>query len=104
VKEAVMTGERRNHEATIKARVALAALKGDKTLAQLATRLQVHHSQMLAWKQQLLKHCEELFSREGRTEPEADGKALHARIGQLTMENDFLSGALGRGSAPSAKR
>lgn len=99
-----MAGKRRNHGAAFKAKVALAALKGDKTLAQLATQFQVHQSQILAWKQQLLKRSEELFAREGRTQPEADVKVLHAKIGQLTMENDFLSGALGRVSGPSAKR
>jgi transposase-like protein len=90
-----MAGKRRNHGA---------ALKGDKTLAQLAAQFQVHQSQILAWKQQLLKRSEELFAREARVQPEADVKALHAKIGQLTMENDFLSSALGRVSGPSAKR
>jgi transposase-like protein len=99
-----MTGKRRNHGATFKAKVALAALKGDKTLAELATQFQVHQSQILDWKQRLVERADELFAREGRVEPETDIKALHAKIGQLAMENDFLSGALGRVSAPSAKR
>jgi transposase-like protein len=99
-----MTGKRRNHGAAFKAKVALAALKGDKTLAKLATQFQVHQSQILDWKQRLVERADELFAREGRVEPETDIKALHAKIGQLAMENDFLSGALGRVSAPSAKR
>jgi transposase-like protein len=99
-----MTGKRRNHGAAFKAKVALAALKGDKTLAELATQFQVHQSQILDWKQRLVERADELFAREGRVEPETDIKALHAKIGQLAMENDFLSGALGRVSAPSAKR
>ena len=99
-----MTGKRRNHGATFKAKVALAALKGEKTLAELATQFQVHQSQILDWKQRLVERADELFAREGRVEPETDIKALHAKIGQLAMENDFLSGALGRVSAPSAKR
>lgn len=99
-----MTGKRRNHGASFKAKVALAALKGDKTLAELATQFQVHQSQILDWKQRLVERADELFAREGRVEPETDIKALHAKIGQLAMENDFLSGALGRVSAASAKR
>jgi transposase-like protein len=99
-----MTGKRRNHGAAFKAKVALAALKGEKTLAELATQFQVHQSQILDWKQRLVERADELFAREGRVEPETDIKALHAKIGQLAMENDFLSGALGRVSAPSAKR
>ena len=58
----------------------------------------------LDWKQRLVERADELFAREGRVEPETDIKALHAKIGQLSMENDFLSGALGRIGEPSAKR
>ena len=99
-----MTGKRRNHGAAFKAKVALAALRGDKTLAQLAAQFQVHQSQIVAWKQQLVGRADELFARGAAAEPEADVKALHAKIGQLAMENDFLSSALGRVSAPSVKR
>jgi transposase-like protein len=99
-----MAKKRRTHGASFKAKVAIAALKGDKTLAELATQFQVHQSQVLAWKQQLTSRADELFVRGGQAEPEADVKALHAKIGQLAMENDFLAGALGRVSGPSAKR
>ncbi|WP_316157924.1 IS3 family transposase [Cupriavidus sp. BIC8F] len=83
---------RRTHSAAFKAKVALAALKGDKTLAELAQQYDVHPSQITDWKQQLVEHAVELFGG-GKTvasEPPVDLKALHAKIGQLTLENDFL--------------
>jgi transposase-like protein len=83
-----MATQRRTHGATCIAEVTLAAVKGDKTLAELATQFQVHQSQVLAWKQRLIGRADELFVRGGQAEPEADVKALHAKIGQLAKEND----------------
>ena len=96
---------RRNHSPAFKAKVALAALKGDETLGQLANRFDVHPNQITLWKGQLLEHAAEVFSGSGeRAEPGPDLKSLHAKIGQLALENDFLAGALGRDRGPSAKR
>ena len=95
---------RRNHGATFKAQVALAAVKGDKTLAELAEQFSVHPTQITEWKQQLLTRAADVF---GGTKPTADTpdlKTLHAKIGQLALENDFLEGALTKAGLLSAKR
>jgi len=97
---------RRNHTAAFKAKVALAAVKGEKTLAQLAQLFDVHPNQITAWKAQLLEGASEVFG-SGQPRAEAasvDVKTLHAKIGELTLENDFLSGALGKAGLLSAKR
>jgi len=96
---------RRNHTPGFKARVALAAVKGEKTLAELAQQFDVHANQITQWKAQLLEGAAGLFDgRGGRVEPAIDLKALHAKIGELTLENDFLEGALGKVGLLSAKR
>jgi transposase len=96
---------RRNHSAAFKAKVALAAIKGEETLAQLATRFDLHPNQIVQWKNQLLERAADVFNGAGSaTEPGPDIKTLHAKIGQLALENDFLAGALGREPGSSAKR
>jgi len=96
---------RRNHSAAFKAKVALAAIKGEETLGQLATRFDVHPNQITQWKGQLLERAADVFDSAGSaTEPGPDIKSLHAKIGQLALENDFLAGALGRIPGSSAKR
>jgi transposase len=90
-----MKRPRRNHAPGFKAKVALAALKGDKTLPELAQQFDVHPNQITQWKAQLLERAAEIFSIE-REAAGPDVKALHAKIGQLAMENDFLAYALGR--------
>jgi transposase len=98
---------RRNHSAGFKAKVALAAIKGEKTLAELAQLYDVHSTQITAWKAQLLEGAAGLFgsgSAARETAPAVDLKALHAKIGELTLENDFLAGALGKAGLLSAKR
>ncbi len=99
-----MKRTRRNHGATFKAQVAVAAIKGDKTLTELAEQFSVHPTQITEWKQQLLARAAEVF---GGTKPTADTpdlKTLHAKIGQLTLETDFLEGALTKAGLLSAKR
>ena len=95
---------RRNHAPAFKAKVALDALKGEQTLVELSQRYQVHPNQITEWKRQLLEHAEDVFSKGKRVDQGPSVKDLHAKIGQLSMENDFLSVALGRIDEPSAKR
>lgn len=95
---------RRNHGSAFKAKVALEAIKEQQTLVELAERFQVHPNQIAQWKKQLLERAEEVFSKEKPAHPSSDVRELHAKIGQLAMENDFLSVALGRMAEPSAKR
>lgn len=96
---------RRNHSSAFKANVALEAIKGEQTLSELADRFQVHPNQIIEWKKKLLAGAEEVFENGKRHQAqEADVKELHAKIGQLTVENDFLSSALGRINDRSAKR
>jgi transposase-like protein len=97
---------RRNHTPAFKAKVALAAVKGEKTLSELAELFDVHPNQITAWKAQLLEGAADVFG-SGASSAEAapvDLKALHAKIGELTLENDFLEGALGKAGLLSAKR
>ena len=95
---------RRNHTAAYKAKVALAAVKGEKTLAELAQLFDVHPNQITQWKAQLLEGATGVFGAEARTEPPVDLKSLHAKIGELTLENDFLEGALSKAGLLSGKR
>jgi transposase len=98
---------RRNHTPAFKAKVALSAIKGEKTLSELAQLFDVHPNQITQWKAQLQEGASEVFcsGSTGPTTPTVDMKALHAKIGELTLENDFLEGALGKaGLLPSAKR
>jgi transposase len=100
-----MKRPRRNHAPVFKAKVALAALKGDKTLAELAQQFDVHPNQITQWKSQLLERALELFTTAAERQAAGpDVKALHAKIGQLAMENDFWAGALGRLPDASGKR
>ena len=95
---------RRNHSGAFKAKVALAAIRGEKTLAELAQQFDVHPNQITAWRAQLLDGAAEVFGGGALAAPAVDVKELHAKIGQLTLENDFLSGALGKAGMTSAKR
>lgn len=95
---------RRNHFPAFKAKVALEAIKGDQTIMELSQRFQVHPNQITEWKKQLLENAEKVFSKDKKSASGPDVKELHAKIGQLLMENDFLSNALGRIDGASAKR
>lgn len=91
--------KRRNHSPGFKAKVAMAAIRGDKTLAELAQQYDVHPNQIQDWKKRLAAEAESLFENgSGQAASDSEGKIveLHAKIGELTMERDFLSKALGR--------
>lgn len=92
-----MRRKRRNHLPGFKAKVALAALKGDKTLAELAEHFDLHQNQIQDWKKQLLEQAPTVFGSNEKFKAgvELQKKDLHAKIGELTLENDFLSKALG---------
>jgi transposase len=98
---------RRTHAPGFKAKVALAAIKGEKTLAELAQQYDVHPNQITSWKAHLVESASGLFGSTGSASdaaPAIDMKTLHAKIGELTLENDFLSGALTKAGLLSAKR
>src|ERR1019366_2418578 len=101
-----MKQSRRNHSSKFKSRVALEALRGEATLAELASRHGVHATQIAAWRKLLLEHAGEVFEN-GTPGLEEDAERhirdLRAKVGELTMERDFLSGALGQFRLPSAK-
>ena len=95
---------RRNHSPIFKAKVALDAIRGDRTLAELAKFHDVHPNQITDWKNQLSERAAGVFKGESAAQPTIDLKELHAKIGQLALENDFLAGALDKAGMLSAKR
>jgi transposase len=98
---------RRNHSPAFKAKVAIAAIKGERTIAQIAEQFDVHPNQVTAWKALLEGGAADVFDGgAGSTPatPAVDVKALHAKIGELTLENDFLEGALSKAGLLNAKR
>jgi len=98
---------RRNHTPAFKAKVALAGIKGDRTLAELAEQFDVDPNQITQWKVQLQEGAAEVFGSAAggaAKTPAVDVKSLHAKIGELTLENDFLEGALNKAGLLSARR
>ena len=99
---------RRNHTLAFKAKAALAAIKDDRTLAQLAEQFDVHPNQITTWKAQLESGAADVFDPgggAGAAQPAVDVKTLHAKIGALMLENDFLGqGALSKAGLLSARR
>ena len=97
---------RRNHSPAFKAKVALAAIKGDRTIVQLAEHFDVHPNQITSWKAQLESGAADVFGPGGNggTQPAVDVKSLHAKFGEMALENDFLEGALTKAGLLSAKR
>ena len=96
--------KRRNHASAFKAKVALAAVKGERTLAELAGQFDVHPNQIQDWKKRLVEGAEDVFG-VNAVEAQHNEKGVekrHAKIGQLAMENDFLSTVLGRDRCASA--
>ena len=104
--------KRRNHSPTFtplrvgfaQGQVAIAALKGDKTLSELAQQFDVHPNQITDWKMQLMDRSAQVFGDSTAKAAEPDIKTLHAKIGQLTLENDFLEHALTKAGALPARR
>jgi transposase len=94
---------RRTHNPEFKARVALAALREDKTLAQLCQEFDLHPNQITEWRRQLVERAAAAFEG-GAIEPAVDLVPLQAKIGQLTLENDFLERALGKAGLLSVRR
>lgn len=99
-----MKRTRRTHAAAFKAKVALEAIKGDKTLTELASKHEVHPNQITEWKPLLQDHAADLFGGAKAKSPEPDIQAMHAKIGQLALENDFLESALIKAGMLSARR
>jgi len=95
---------RRTHSPLFKSKVALAAMAGDRTLAELAQQFAVHPNQITTWKKQLSEGAADVFGKNAVTEQPVDLKVLHAKIGQLTVENDFLEGALTKVGLLSARK
>ena len=100
-----MRKPRRNHSAAFKARVALEAIRGEKTVAEIAAHHEVHPNQGTSWRAQLLENAAAIF---GGNALAADGRErireLHEKIGELTVERDFLGRALGKFPGLSGKR
>jgi len=98
---------RRNHTPAFKSKVALAAVRGEQTLSELAQHFDVHPNQIKQWRDQLLEGAADVFSRESKAvkaEPAIDVKTLHAKIGELTLENDFLEKALTKAGLLGARK
>ncbi|WP_353221535.1 IS3 family transposase [Salinisphaera sp. C84B14] len=99
-----MRRKRRNHSPAFKAKVALAAVQGDRTPAELAQQFDVHANQITQWKRQLVEGATETFDKgSSASDNQAQIDSLHAKIGELSMENDFL-GARARALRPEARR
>lgn len=101
-----MRRPRRNHSPEFKARVALEALKGEQTLAELAQKHEVHPHQITAWRRHMLEKAGKVFGATDGAPADAERRIreLYEKVGQLTLERDFLSRALGQLPGPSGRR
>ena len=96
--------QRPTHLATFKAQVAVAALRGDKTVGELAEKFEVHPNQIAPWKAQILERSSEVFGEKADGTPAPNIEKMETKIGRLTLENDFLESALVKAGLLSAKR
>lgn len=101
-----MRRPRRTHSPDFKAKVALAAIQGDLTMAELVKKFDVHANQITDWKKQLLKNASDVFGKNAQKAEQSEEtiEQLHAKIGELTMENDFLERGLERIHGPRGKK
>ncbi len=101
-----MRRKRRNHSPAYKAKVAVAAIHGDRTLVELSEQFDVHPNQIQDWRKRLLDNADTMFGKGQQQREETDEKVkdLHAKIGQLTMERDFLEHGLERIHGPNGKK
>ena len=106
MREQKMRRKRRNHSSAFKAKVALAAIKGDRTLAELSQQFDVHANQIQDWRRRLVEEADTVFGQgqRQREDNEEKVKELHEKIGQLTMERDFLERGLERIHGPRGKK
>jgi len=91
--------KRNRYSAAFKAKVALEAIKGEQTLSELGSRYEVHPNMIATWKRKAVENMADVFNsktHKNRKAEEAQIKELHAKIGQLTVERDFLAKAFGR--------
>lgn len=97
-KEHILKSTRRKHNPDFKAKVALAAIRGDKTIAELSAEFGIHAHQIMSWKKTMLENAGSVFEKaNGKPEDKSDNSAeLLQKIGQLTIERDFLARVLGR--------
>ncbi len=86
-----MSKTRRNHAPQFKAKVALEALAGEKTIHEIAAKHQVHPNQVTQWRRQLIDQAAEVFGKPAGKTPADDREALLAKIGELTVQNDFFA-------------
>jgi transposase len=101
-----MKRKRRTHSPEFKSKVALAAIQGDLTMAEMVKKFDVHANQITEWKRQLLDGAADVFGKGAKQAEDTQEtvQALHAKIGQLTMENDFLEHGLERIHGPRGKK
>ncbi len=92
-----MSQKRKTHSAQFKAKVALAAIANEETTAQIASRFGVHPTMVSAWKRQMLDGAADIFDKRHKARKQAEARTdeLYRQIGQLKVENDFLSRKLG---------
>lgn len=92
-----MSKKRKQYSPQFKSKVALAALRNDDTLANLAKRFEVHPTMISAWKKELIEGSADIFDKGQKAGKKAEAQIdeLHRKIGQITVENDFLSRKLG---------